>query len=131
MKADRIDVRLALCFLFFVVALGLPLLFLGCNTTSYERGEIAALGALVVFDDPDDIEKLDETRRDIVAFLESGESINGFVINRYAQDLAERYQKNPAVIRLVLKKLDAELSLEQGENRAREFLQGIADTLSI
>lgn len=105
------------------------LLFTGCETTFYERGEIAALGAMLAFDSPSDAEKLEQTHTDIVNFLESGEDVTDLFVRRYAIKIAERHERNPIALRIVLKKLLAELSLENGKKRAREFLRGIANTL--
>lgn len=114
------------------IILGLmALCFTGCGDTPYERGEIAALSALVAFDSPGDYEFLAETRDDIIDFLESGESLSPSLIELYAVKIAARNGKNPVVVGIILRKLRAELSLEKGENRAREFLRGLADGLSV
>ena len=123
--------------LFTIIALGafaVPcVLFVGCEATDtpYGRGEIAGLGALVAFDTPEDAEKLSETRTEILLFLASDLSLTDAIIDRYAVKIAERYERNPAIVRIVLRKLKAEINLETGDARAKEFLQGVADALSL
>ena len=108
------------------------LILVGCQTTAYERGEIAGYSALIAFDDEGDTAKLAQTRQDLIAFLDSGEGLTDALINVYASKLIERYgTQRGVVITAVLRKLARERELEPDGKRAREFIRGVADALSL
>lgn len=119
---------------FAMIILGVcSFLFVGCESTesSYSRGEIAALGVLIAFDSPTDVEKIRATSAEIKAFLDRGDAITIAVLEQYALKIAERHGKNMGAVRIVLMKIKAELNLETGPSRADEFLRGLTDTLTI
>lgn len=106
----------------------------GCETTSFERGVVTAEVAKVVFDAPQDEEKFQEIKRDIVERLAKPEPITAQVVNDYVADIKLGF--SPAMWQIVQRRLDAELPDvelpgvgELDDARIREFLTGVAAAL--
>lgn len=106
----------------------------GCSTvdTPYKRGRVAAIGALIAFDDESDSAKLAQVREDIVSFLASDGTLTLSIVSNYTAEISETLGIKQRELTLVVLAINEELKLEgDSDKRAREFLRGVADILAL
>ncbi len=116
-----------------ILMLCVSTLFVGCNTldTPYGRGKAATYTAVLGLESDDlSNEDLQEIKADIEGFLSSGQSITILIINQYADKIAEVINRDPRRVRIVLNLLSDELGQENGPSKAKEFIEGVRDTLT-
>lgn len=116
--------------IYAISLLAFSLGLIGCKTLSnYEKGVVTGGVAQVAFDAPQDEAKFQKVKEDIVAFLESERPLTQYVIDQYVVKIQDEF--SPALVKLIVERLKLEFSNEFGyiDADAKEFLQGIADSI--
>lgn len=116
--------------LYVIALLGYSLGLCGCSTLSnYEKGVVTGGVAQVAFDAPQDEAKFQKVKDDIEGFLASGEDLTQYIIDQYVVKIQDEF--SPALVNLIVERLKLEFSNEFGyiDEDAKEFLQGIADSI--
>jgi len=105
--------------------------FQGCLETAYQRGKVATYTAVLGLESDDlSDQDLKNIKLDIDAFLSSGQSLTTLILSTYSDKIAEKLNRDPRRIRIVLSLLATELDQESGPSKAKEFIQGVSDTLT-
>ena len=119
--------------LYFIAVAFVGLWLSGCETVSpstpYERGQAATFAALAFADTTPEESKLQAVADDLTDFLDSNRVLTVEIVRNYSDRIAEKTNLSRAQVVIVTMALSR--SLADNEQRAREFLRGVRDSLNL